>query len=68
MAPPENGPSFKLADLIHWLEIAQSRWDGEVTARRSGSTLAIFQDGNYRAAVDLDDERPYLSGFADADA
>jgi hypothetical protein len=67
--PASQQRALKLVDLIHWLEIAQSRWgSGEVTASRSGNTLAIFQDGAYRAGINLDDDRPCLSGFADAES
>ncbi len=63
-------PEFKLANLITWLNIAQLRWgdDARVTGRLEGSGLNIYQDGVYRAAVDLDDERPCLFHWADDDA
>lgn len=67
----ENGPEFPAADLIHWLQIAEARWGADshtVTVKRSGATLAVFQDGKYRAGIDLDDDRPQLSAWADEDA
>jgi hypothetical protein len=67
---PFGTPEFPLSELIVWLETAQSRWEGhgEVTARLSGSALAIFQDGKYRAAIQLDEKHPMLSEWADDDA
>jgi hypothetical protein len=63
-------PEFNPDDLIHWLRIAQVRYaaGGPVTARIEGTAINIYQAGTYRAAIDLNDERPYISDFADVDA
>lgn len=60
-------PAFDLGELITWLETARARW-GHVTGRLEGTGINIYQDGRYRAAIDLSDERPCLSHWADDDA
>jgi hypothetical protein len=63
-------PEFDPDDLIHWLNIAQVRYanGGHVTARIEGTAINIYQAGTYRAAIDLADERPHISDWADDDA
>jgi hypothetical protein len=63
-------PAFDLAELITWLESAQLRWQegGHVTGRLEGTAINLYQDGTFRAAIDLDDSRPQISHWADEDA
>lgn len=65
----QNGPEFKLSELISWLNTLQLRYEnsGEVTAKRSGASLAIFQAGTFRASVDLDNAGLPIT-FADNEA
>jgi hypothetical protein len=67
-AEVQIAPEFKVSELKHWLGVAQMRWGNAVTGRLEGKGINIYQDGVYRAAIHLDDDRPCISDWADADA
>lgn len=56
-----------VAELVTWLQTAQTRWGDGITYRLDSGALALYQNGKYRAALPLT-ERPMLTDWADEEA
>jgi hypothetical protein len=61
--------TFAVDDLIHWLNIVAVRWPDARLGRSGHGTgnINVYQDGEYRAVIDLGGGRVELTDFDEPD-